>query len=285
MFNSIKFLEPEKLSPWRKISLGSWRPNGASSIFVKETLDLENFQAIKKRLSQTDESISFNAYFANALGKTLIENQRINSMIRLGRIYPRKDVSMFFHVLRQKNLDDLSGVKIEFDNNTDIASLESQFKTKISECKKEDKNFVAVKNVYKFIPSILSKTFLDITSFLTYTLNLNLKFLGVPKDSFGSIMVTNVSSLGLELAFTPIAPYTKIPVVIAVGTPSDRCVVKNGQMCISKQLDLGIHFDHRLIDGAQISDFLNSLRKYLYEPTFVHEENIDENNDRTIPLS
>ena len=82
-------------------------------------------------------------------------------------------------------------------------------------------------------------------------------------------MVTNVATFGFQMAFTPIAPYTRIPIVIAVGTPDKRCVVKNDQMVISRQVDLGMHFDHRLVDGIQIAGLLKSLRKYLADPELM----------------
>jgi len=272
MFNALELGTAEKLSPWRKISMGSWRPNGASSILVKETIDLTFYDELKVKYREKGKGISFNSYLAYALGNALKENPRANSIIKMGKIYPRKNVEMFFHVLRNETEDDLSGVKIHYDQGVGPTSLEEQFSEKIAQCKKNDPEFKKIKGLYKFIPSTLSKLFLDVTSFFLYSLNLNLSMFGVPKDSFGSIMVTNVATFGFQMAFTPIAPYTRIPIVIAVGTPEKRCVVKSDQMVVARQVDLGMHFDHRLVDGIQIAGLLKSLRKYLVDPKLMEME-------------
>ena len=280
--SSVNLLNPEKNSPWRKISIGSWRPNGASSIFLKETIDLTHFKELKQMSSKR---ISFNSYFAHAVGKSLAENPRLNSILRFGRIYPRKDISMFFHVYNDKSWDDLTGIKIEYDKSTNLYELEDQFTIKREKCLESDHEFKLVKKVYRLLPTLFSRAFLDITSFLSYSLNLDLTKLGVPKDPFGSIMITNVSSFGMQLAFTPIAPYTRIPVVICVGAPNERCIVKDGKPAVATQLDLGIHFDHRIIDGAQIAAFLKSLRQHLYNIELIQDQIPLQSNEISIQTS
>ncbi len=240
--------------------MGSWRPNGASSIYLRETIDLDIYNTLKK----SGKAMSFNSYFAEALGKALSENPRLNSVIRFNRIYRREEVEMFFHVYDNSRFDDLSGVKIKYQDEDTVESLHKQFKNKVTECFNGDPEFRLVKKIFKYAPSFFSRAILDITAFLSYTLNLDLTRLGIPKDSFGSIMVTNVSSFDMGLTFTPIAPYTRIPIVICISRVEKRPVVRDDKLTIAEQLDLGIHFDHRLIDGAQISLFLKSLRHHLY---------------------
>ena len=51
---------------------------------------------------------------------------------------------------------------------------------------------------------------LKITSFLSYTFNLDLRWAGIPRDPFGSAMVTNVGSIGLPTALVPLVPYSRV---------------------------------------------------------------------------
>ena len=41
-----------------------------------------------------------------------------------------------------------------------------------------------------------------------YTFNLDLSGLGMPRDAFGGVTITNVGSLGLDIAYVPLVPYT-----------------------------------------------------------------------------
>ena len=81
--------------------------------------------------------------------------------------------------------------------------------------------------------------------FLSYSLNLDLSRFGVPKDALGSIwdlvlyyhwflipkmalgsvMITNVGSLGLEEAYVPLVPYSRVPLLLALGKVKDEAVV------------------------------------------------------------
>jgi pyruvate/2-oxoglutarate dehydrogenase complex dihydrolipoamide acyltransferase (E2) component len=74
-------------------------------------------------------------------------------------------------------------------------------------------------------------------------------------------------------------------VVICVGAPSERCIVKDGKPAVATQLDLGIHFDHRLIDGAQIAAFLKSLRQHLYNIELIQDQIPLQSNEISIQTS
>ena len=67
-------------------------------------------------------------------------------------------------------------------------------------------------------PAWAMRALLNAISFLMYTLNLDLKFLGLPRDPFGSVMLTSIGSLGLEEAFAPLVPYSRVPIVLALGS-------------------------------------------------------------------
>jgi pyruvate dehydrogenase E2 component (dihydrolipoamide acetyltransferase) len=77
-------------------------------------------------------------------------------------------------------------------------------------------------------------------------------------------MITNVGSLGVDLAFAPLVPYSRVPILMAVGAVREAAVVKNGQVVVGQVLPLGVTIDHRLIDGVHGSKmykmFLDLMR-------------------------
>ncbi len=90
--------------------------------------------------------------------------------------------------------------------------------------------------------------------------------MGVPKDSFGSIMLTNVGSLGLDEAFAPLVPYSRIPILIAAGSVQDKAVVRDGKIVVGKVIKLCATFDHRVIDGVHASHLSKSLKQIFANP-------------------
>jgi hypothetical protein len=108
--------------------------------------------------------------------------------------------------------------------------------------------------------------FVSLLAFLLYTLNLDLRWAGAPKDAFGSAMVTNIGSLGLEEAYVPLVPYSHVPLLIAVGAVQEEAVVKEGTIVVSKILRCCATFDHRVLDGVHASRMSRSIRQTFDDP-------------------
>jgi pyruvate dehydrogenase E2 component (dihydrolipoamide acetyltransferase) len=79
-------------------------------------------------------------------------------------------------------------------------------------------------------------------------------------------MVTNVGSLGLDLAFAPLVPYSRVAVLLAVAAVQDKPVVKDGQIVIAPILRIGVTVDHRLIDGMHGSKMFKTISAIFADP-------------------
>lgn len=79
-------------------------------------------------------------------------------------------------------------------------------------------------------------------------------------------MVTNVGSLGLEEAFVPLVPYSKVPLLLAVGSVQEEPVVENGQVVAGKVLRCFATFDHRVLDGMHASRMARTVRRIFEDP-------------------
>ena len=84
------------------------------------------------------------------------------------------------------------------------------------------------------MPYFLLRPFLRLLSFLCYTLNLDLRGLGIASDPFGSLMITNIGSLGLDTAYAPLVPFSRVPILFAIGEAKDQVLVENGQVIVGK---------------------------------------------------
>jgi pyruvate/2-oxoglutarate dehydrogenase complex dihydrolipoamide acyltransferase (E2) component len=90
--------------------------------------------------------------------------------------------------------------------------------------------------------------------------------MGIPKDPFGSIMITNIGSLGLNTAYVPLVPYARVPILIATGAVKDEAVVAHGQIVPGKVMRVNATFDHRFIDGFHASVMARVLRQWIEHP-------------------
>lgn len=255
-----------KLSPWRKISIGSWRPTGDSSIYT--TLEIR-VDALLPLLEKN--KISLSTFIVHALARAISASPEINAMIRFGRIYPRKTVDVFFHIIADSMGEDLDGMLFQNADKRQLSDLEQDFRSNVRDRKQHQKSpYDQSKIIFQYLPAFFSKWVLDLLHFVKFQLNLWSPLMGTPQNPFGSIMVTNIGSFGAEEAFCPIAPYTGIPMVVALGSVKKRPWIEDDQIIIAKTMKLCFTYDHRLMDGVHFKrlrvQFMREIQRYLENP-------------------
>lgn len=80
----------------------------------------------------------------------------------------------------------------------------------------------------------------------------------------GTFSITNVGAYGGVFA-TPIINYPEAA-ILATGRIQDRPVVIDMDIRIRKILPISITFDHRIMDGAMVARFTNTIIKHLEDP-------------------
>ena len=148
-----------------------------------------------------------------------------------------------------------------------LAEITRAFRAQAAEVKRgRDPSFASCFRIVSLLPWPLVRGFLNLGSWLVYSLNLDLGFLGLPKDPFGSVMVTNVGGMGIDVAWAPLVPYSRVPLILAVGTVRDKAVVENGEVRVRPVLAIGVTFDHRLIDGVHAAQMSHEFKKCFADP-------------------
>ena len=132
----------------------------------------------------------------------------------------------------------------------------------------------SAKNTIRKVPFFMINCFMNFLSFLLYTLNLNMSWAGMPKDAFGGAVVTSIGSLGLDTAYVPLVPYTRVPIFIAPGEVKSVPVVDDGEIVVGRVMGIHASFDHRFIDGAHAAKMAKAFRRMIEDP-FQHFDPLD----------
>jgi pyruvate dehydrogenase E2 component (dihydrolipoamide acetyltransferase) len=80
----------------------------------------------------------------------------------------------------------------------------------------------------------------------------------------GTFTITNYGALGGIFA-VPVINYPQAG-ILGVGRILKTPVVKNDQVVVGNVLPLSLTVDHRIIDGGEVTRFLNQILRYLEEP-------------------
>ena len=268
---NIRLREKENLSSFRRIALGTWKTVGDPSVYGTIKLRAEKMVAyIDAFRARTGKRVTITHVMAKAVAQVLAELPDANAILRRNRIYLRDEIGVFFQVAMEDPVTgeiDLSGTTIFAAHEKSLEEIYDEFSARVTKVKKgKDTELEGTRSTFKKIPYRLLGTFLDLLGYLSYELNLDLKWAGVPRDAFGSVMVTNIGSLGLEEAYVPLVPYSRVPLLIAVGAVQDEAVIEDGRVMPGKVLRACATFDHRVLDGMHAAHMSRAIKRIFADP-------------------
>lgn len=287
-------LRPKKnLSSFRRIAIGTWRTSYDPSVYGTLALRADKVLAYVDALrARTGVRVTLSHVMAKAVAITLSEMPDANAVLRWNRIFLREDIGVFFQVALEDEKTrevDLSGATIFDAHRKSLVEIVREFESKVSTVRKgKDKNLESSRGLFKKIPFFLLNAVLNLMGWLSFTLNLDLRFLGIPNDPFGSVMITNIGSLGLEEAYVPLVPYSHVPLLLALGAVKEEPVVEDGEIAVGKVLRAFATFDHRVLDGMHAARMAKTLKRVFADPEAElgalpreGEEILSDRSDRT----
>ncbi|MBU6327212.1 MAG: 2-oxo acid dehydrogenase subunit E2, partial [Verrucomicrobia bacterium] len=83
----------------------------------------------------------------------------------------------------------------------------------------------------------------------------------------GTITISNLGAWGIESFDAIVNPPQAA--ILSVGAVIEKPVVKNGQIVIGQQINLGLSCDHRVVDGAIGAAFLSEVKKLIESPALM----------------
>lgn len=267
------------LSSFRRIAIGTWATAYDPSVYgtVKLRMD-EATRYVEAFRAKTGKRLTVTHMMARAVAAVLADMPDANAMLRFNRIYLRKHTRIFFQVAMQDEATgeiDLSGATMDDAEKKTLLEIVDDFDAKVRRVRTgADESLEATRSTFKKIPFALLNVVLKIVDFLVHTLNLDLRWAGLPKDAFGSVMITNIGSLGLEEAYVPLVPYSRVPLLLALGAVKDEVLVEGGAMVIGKTMNVCATFDHRVLDGSHCARMAKTLRAWMERP-FEHFDRLE----------
>lgn len=265
---------------FRKIAFGSWRTVGDPSVYGLIELDMTHALSYAQKISEREGIKVTPAHLVGrAAAQVLARRPEINGMIRQGRLYRRTSIDIFYQVNIPGVGDDpigkgtLAGAVLRGVDRMSVAEIARTLREKADLVRKNEEPDVRMGlKAMAGIPWRLMRWALNISSFLNYDLNLDVRWLGIPQDPFGSLMITNVGSMGIEMAWAPLVPYTRVPMLLTLGAVHEAPRAENGQVVVRPIMKIGVTFDHRFIDGSHAAAMAYHFKKCFEDPAGYLEE-------------
>jgi len=267
-------------TPWRVTSAAIYTTPTDSRVYG--TLDIDVTEAKRFLDAKREEGVKLTmVHLATAVMARAIafDAPEMNCFIRRGAVVGREHMDVMVPI--QVGGD--TGVTPAIVRNaharkvTDIAA-EIREKAARSRSGGEIK---AAKNKYLLnrVPWPLRRPLFLFLKWITVDMGIEIKALGLSAHSFGSFVISDIGSFGLNTGMTALMPAAKVPCVIVLGKVEEKPVIRKGEVVVRTVLPITGTFDHRIVDGMQIGKFARGIKRNFRKPEWldeVPEKELDE---------
>jgi pyruvate dehydrogenase E2 component (dihydrolipoamide acetyltransferase) len=259
------------VSSFRKIAIGTWQTAYDPTVYGTLRIRMDKALAYIEKFRETHGiRLTVTHLVAKAVAEGMKRCPDANAILRFNKIYLRNQVTLSVLVVQTDQGDgkvDLTAARIADADKKSLKEMAIEMQDIVDKVRqRKDAALEKGKGTIALIPFMLMNAFLKLLSLLMYTLNIDLSWAGMPKDAFGGVTITNVGSLGLDVAYVPLVPYTNTPIFVAPGAVLDLPVVEDGKVVPGKVMNLNASFDHRFIDGFHAGILAKTVREMLENP-------------------
>jgi len=257
-----------QLSTWRRLAAAAWSAPGDPQFYGDMDVDAGALLAYIERVRETT---GVRLTMTHLVGRAVAHAMTVVPELRVraapgGRVRPRESVDVFF-IVNVGDGRELSGVKVTDADRKTAIEIAEELRARCARIHAGDGGELdRGKALLTRLPLLPLRLALRFAAWLTSDLNLDLSRLGMPRQAFGGAMVTSVGMWGVRHAYSPLAPYYKVPVLVLVGAVHQRPVAIAGEVVVRPIMTLTATFDHRYTDGYHAAKFADAVRDYCADP-------------------
>jgi len=110
---------------------------------------------------------------------------------------------------------------------------------------------------------------------ITISWGLSIPSIGLTAESFGSFVITNIGSIGLDMGYPALFPTSNVAIVFVMGGVTKKPVVVNDQIVIRRIMSLGAALDHRVVDAVHGGKLFKFIKEQVRNPRVLESRPIN----------
>jgi pyruvate/2-oxoglutarate dehydrogenase complex dihydrolipoamide acyltransferase (E2) component len=253
-------------TPWRQIASTIYKKPNDSKIFGSVEIDVTDLELFIEKKRKDGVKITLTHFFMLATSRAIRNDiPELNSYSKRGNIYPFPSINCAVSVLQADG--EMSSVivknsdKLTYNSSVEVLNKEIQNSRKGSESNTMQMKDTVAAIPYPFrnwIVATIKKLFLD--------WGISLPFIGLKPHTFGSFMLSNIGTLGLDIGFPALFPFANISFVMIMGGVQTKPWVVNNEVVPRRVITLGAALDHRVVDASHAGKLFKYLKFAVKNP-------------------
>lgn len=256
-------------SNWRKVASTIYKKPIDSKIYGTVDLDVTDLEKYIAQQRKGGVKTTLTYILTLIIGRAIREEvPELNTYVKRGKIVQRDQIDAMVSVLLPGG--EMGSVKVLNADQLTIAELSEGMAEKISNSRKGDENdTMQTKSVLANIPWPFRNWFFKLYRTLTIHWGVSLPGLGLDSNSFGSYVVSNIGSVGLDTGYGSLLPSSNVSVVWILGSIVKKPVVVNDEIVPRRIMALSATLDHRVVDGSHGGRMFRKIKYYIKHPEML----------------
>lgn len=253
-------------SNWRRVASTIYKKPVDSKIFAEVELDVTDLEAFISEQRKNGLKITMTHIFALMFGRGLRDVvPELNVYFRRGKIVPRTSIDVMVSVLQADG--GMGSVMLPNADQLSLSQAEEILRKEIQASRKtNDQGINQKKNFLGTIPWPFRNWVFKLYSFLTLSWGISIPFLKTSPNSFGSFVLTNIGSIGLDKGYPALMPSSNVAFVVVMGGVSKKPWVVNDKIEIRRIMSLSSVVDHRVADASHGGRMLRHIKHIIKNP-------------------
>lgn len=253
-------------SDWRKVAASVYRKPVDSKIFGAVEIDVTDLETFISQKRKEGIKITLTHFFTLAVARALAnEVPELNCFIRRGKIIQRESIDAMVSVLVKDR--EMSSVRVSHADSIGLKDIAHLLSEGISSTRSgKENNTMQMKAFIGKIPWPFRAWFFNIIKTLTIKWGISIPSIGLKSNNFGSFLITNIGSIGLDVGYPALFPVSNVAMVFVLGGISKKPVVINDKIEIRRIINLSAALDHRMVDAIHGGKLFRSLKNAVRNP-------------------
>lgn len=256
---------------WRLVASTIYRKPIDSKIYGTVELDVTDLEKYitKKRKEGVKTTLTY--ILTLIVGRSIRQHvPELNTYVKRGKIKQRKQVDATVSVLLPGG--EMGSVKVENADQLTISELSDKIAQEIRDSRKGDENdTMQSKNMLASFPWPLRNWIFKLYRTLTIHWGISIPGIGLDSNSFGSYVISNIGSVGLDTGYGSLLPSSNVSVVWILGSIVKKPVIINDKIVPRRIMALSATLDHRVVDGSHGGRMFRQIKHFIKNPELLEK--------------
>lgn len=257
---------------WRIVASTIYKKPVDSKVFGTVEVDVTDAEAFIAKRRKEGIKTTLTHCFTLAFSRGIkAECPEFNTYVRRGRIVMREHIEPMISVLLKGG--EMGSVKVPDADTFTLEELAVFLKENIKDARSGRENTtMKKKGMIASIPWPFRVWLFRLIKLFTVSWGISMPGIGLSANSFGSFVITNIGSIGLDVGFPALFPTANVSMVVTLGGINKKPVIINDEIVIRRIMTIGAALDHRVVDAVHMGKLFRYIKNIIRNPELLEKK-------------